>query len=78
MLELEVIERSIMLGYVLGYCYASKVYVVYSCTLSEAATVVINTVLGDSPEACVLIAGTREKAESISHSHEWLKAVDEV
>lgn len=78
MLELEIIERSLMFGYVLGYCSDTDTYIIYSVWLSDEVEKVINSVLECYPKACVTIVTDIARAKQVSHSPQWLTALQEL
>lgn len=77
-MTLEIIERSIMLGYVLGYCSSSNTYVIFSPWLSDEVAKVINSTLEYYPKACITFLSDEDKAKEISHTPQWLTALSEL
>lgn len=78
MLELEIIERSLMLGYVLGYCSDTDTYTVYSPLLSDEVVKVANITLDYYPNACMMIVTDKARAKQVCNSPQWLKALSEL
>lgn len=77
-MELEIMERSLMLDYILGYCSCIDTYVIYSSWLSDEVVKVINATLEYYPNACVMIVTDIERAKQVSNSRQWLTALDEL
>lgn len=77
-MTLEIIERSVMLGYVLGFCSDTDTYVIYSAWLSDEVAKVVNSVLEYYPKAVVTIVTDEGKAKEMSHAPQWLTALSEL
>ena len=77
-MTLEIIERSVMLGYVLGYCSSSDTYVIFSSWLSDEVAKVINATIEYSPKALVTFLSDENRAKEISHTPQWLTALSEL
>ncbi len=76
--DFQVIERSVTLGYVLGYCSSSGTYVIFADWVSDVVAKVINSVLDLHPKSCITIVTDEDKAKQMSHTPQWLNALSEL
>lgn len=78
MKNFQVIERSMILGYTLGYCSSSDTFVIFTDYVSDVAIKVINSVLDLHPKSCIKIVTDEDRAKQISLAPQWLKALSEL
>lgn len=76
--DFQVVERSVTLGYVLGYCSSLDTFVIFADWRSDIVVKVINSVFDLHPQSCVTIVTDEDKAKQISHTPQWLTALSEL
>lgn len=76
--DFQIIERSVIWGYVLGYCSSSDTFVIFADWVSGVVVKVINSVLDLHPKSCIEIVTDEDKAKQMSHAPQWLNALSEL